>query len=171
MKEEWKDIADYEGFYQISNLGRVKSFPRKFTTKKPRILKGKPTPKGYLQVSLSTNNKVFPKYIHRLVADAFVFNAFDKLEVNHKDGDKKNNKANNLEWVTHAENQRHAGKNGLMASGERSARLKLKDYEIEQIRYMRSTGYKLKYIAYIYGVTFQHISSICLFKERSSKHD
>lgn len=109
MKEEWKDIVGYEGLYQISNLGRVKALHYhrgKSVGKKclsPRFPKDR-----YPYVGLCKDNHVKHAYIHRLVAEYFVPNPDGKPQVNHKDGNKSNNKAENLEWVTPRENTLHA---------------------------------------------------------------
>ena len=102
--EIWKDIKDYEGLYQISNYGRVKSFPRKGTELKEKIIKVRQNNYGYLVVGLCKNN--FRKYylIHRLVAKAFIPNPDNLPCVNHKDENPKNAKATNLEWCTHKYN-------------------------------------------------------------------
>ena len=120
MSEEWKDIDGYEGYYQISSYGRVKSLSRpiykkdgtfhrykKETIKKPKIDKD-----GYLTVTLSVDgiNKTFP--IHRLVANAFIPNADKTLEVNHIDLNRKNNCVNNLEWKSHTDNVKHSSEQG-----------------------------------------------------------
>ena len=96
MQEIFKDIKGYEGLYQISNIGTIKS-ARGFLT---------PTDNGngYLIVGLSKGGKRKNFYIHRLVAEAFIDNPNNKTVVNHKDYNKKNNNANNLEWLTQKEN-------------------------------------------------------------------
>ncbi len=104
MKEIWKDIEGYEGLYQISNLGNVKSLKNNI------ILKPSKNSKGYLQVFLWKNGSGKLLRIHRLVAKAFIPNFDDKPQVNHIDGNKQNNRVNNLEWVTNSENQKHAFK-------------------------------------------------------------
>lgn len=111
MQEVWKDIAGYEGRYQISNLGRVKGLPidEKFC-KRPNeiILKTFVCGSGYQEIILKNKDGRKPKLIHRLVAEAFIPNPEGKREVNHKDGDKSNNRYTNLEWVTPSENQTHS---------------------------------------------------------------
>ena len=94
MKEIWKDIKDYEGHYQVSNLSRVKSI--KFG--KERILKPVTDRHGYLLVSLWKNNKQKTYKVHRLVAEAFIPNPYNLPQVNHKDENPLNNNVNNLEW-------------------------------------------------------------------------
>lgn len=95
--EIWKDIKGYEGMYQISNLGRVKSFKMK-KVEHEYILKPYSTKKGYLRVSLSKHNKYKGPLIHRLVATYFLDNPYNYKEVNHKDENKQNNCVDNLEW-------------------------------------------------------------------------
>lgn len=92
--EEWKDIEGYEGLYQVSNYGRVKSlwFGRE------KILKGGKNARGYLVVGLWKDGKRVMKKVHRLVAEAFLENPQNLLEVNHKDEDKTNNSVSNLEF-------------------------------------------------------------------------
>ena len=94
MKEIWKDIKDYEGHYQVSNLSRVKSI--KFG--KERILKPVTDRHGYLIVGLWKNNKQKTYKVHRLVAEAFIPNPYNLPQVNHKDENPLNNNVNNLEW-------------------------------------------------------------------------
>lgn len=111
-QEIWKDIKGYEGLYQISNLGRVKSLPRNGTIKTKRIIKYELDKYGYPQVIL--NNKKHKCFrVHRLVAEAFILNPQNKSTVNHIDGNKTNNKVSNLEWNTVKENNDHALKTGL----------------------------------------------------------
>lgn len=114
----WKDIKGYEGLYQISNVGQVKSLDRivKHSGENERIQKGrilKPffnKDTGYVEIGLSKNGKSKKHRIHRLVADAFVPNLENKLEVNHIDEDKQKNTAINLEWCTRKENENHGTK-------------------------------------------------------------
>lgn len=105
MKEVWKDIEEYEGLYQVSNLGRVK----RVTTE--RILKGCRDSKGYLQVNLCKQGCVSKKLIHRLAAQTFIPNSENKVEVNHIDENKTNNRVDNLEWSTRKENCNHGTRN------------------------------------------------------------
>ena len=106
--EIWKDIEGCVG-YQVSNFGRVKSLKRGGE----RIMSLTPNHSGYLQVGLSCNNKVKKCRVHRLVAQAFIPNSLNKPQINHIDGDKLNNRADNLEWATASENIRHALATGL----------------------------------------------------------
>ena len=98
--EHWKEIACYEGLYEVSNLGRVKSLLHG----KDKILKPWKTHGGYLQVCLSKDGKVKHTLVHRLVADSFIPNPNNLETVNHKDEVKTNNVASNLEWMTRGDN-------------------------------------------------------------------
>ena len=110
MIEIWKDIKKFEGLYQVSNLGNVRSLKRNIILK-PSIASYRKTKNdGYYIVNLKSK----PYYIHRLVAEAFISNSENKLQVNHIDGNKKNNCVDNLEWVTPSENLRHAWNNNLI---------------------------------------------------------
>lgn len=108
----WKDIKQYEGYYQISNCGKVKSLKRKF--KNQRILKPGIPKNGYLFVCLCKNSNYSRFNIHRLVLETFVPNPENKPYCNHKDGNKHNNHIDNLEWVTNKENIQHAWRTGLI---------------------------------------------------------
>ena len=110
MKEVWKDVKGFEGLYRISNYGNVESVTRFDTLGRripSRIMKPQKNKKGYLHVKL-TKGRYYKHYlIHRLVADAFIGERPAELEVNHIDENKENNRADNLEYVTHSQNIRH----------------------------------------------------------------
>lgn len=115
MNEEWKDIEGYEGLYQVSNKGRVKVLPhlvrRGFCTCTcpEKILTPRKKDNVYLFVGLSKGSKKSQKqkYIHRLVASAFIENPLSKKEVDHIDGNRQNNNVENLRWVSRIENVRN----------------------------------------------------------------
>lgn len=115
MEEIWKDIEGYDGLYQVSNTGRVRSFIKwkDRISETPRILKQARQKTGYLFVGLSKDSNVKYERIHRLVAKAFLDNPENKPEVNHIDGDKTNNNLFNLEWATRSENGKHSYRMGL----------------------------------------------------------
>lgn len=114
MQEEiWKDIKNYEGLYQVSNLGNVRSIPRQGAHKTLHILKPGRTRKNYLQVSLTKNSIQKPFRVHRLVAIAFIPNPNSYPQVNHIDGNKQNNCVENLEWCTNEYNMKESWRLGL----------------------------------------------------------
>lgn len=106
--EVWKDIVGYEGLYQVSNLGRVKSLKRKVYAGRNRmrwqyeriLSNNKTNGNGYIVVSLNKESKSKNKYVHRLVAEAFLENPNNYKYINHKDQNTFNNNANNLEFCT-----------------------------------------------------------------------
>ena len=119
MKEIWKDIKNYEGLYQVSNLGKIKN-------SKGKILKGSKDRRGYLQVKLYNNKKYKMLMVHRLVGEVFLLKSdykkdknetgvinSEKLQINHIDGNKLNNKAQNLEWCSNLYNFKEAIRIGL----------------------------------------------------------
>ena len=122
MEEVWKDIPGYEGLYQASNLGKIRSLDKltkggnqygcQFITKKRgRILKEYFNKSGYKQVTLVVNNKAKRFILHRLVAKTFIPNPNNLPQINHKDEDKTNNCAKNLEWCTCSYNINYGSRN------------------------------------------------------------
>lgn len=109
MQEEWKDIVGFEGIYQISNFGRVKSLPKlvergkwgSFTLPERLLHPNVNKSRGYVEITLGTKKCPGRRFkVHRLVAEAFIPNPDNLPEVNHKDENKENNKVDNLEWCT-----------------------------------------------------------------------
>lgn len=116
----WKDIKGYEGMYQVSNTGEIRSLDRyilRSIDSIPRFQNGKIFSKitnadGYYQIKLSKNNIPTPFRVHRLVAEAFIPNLNNLPEVNHIDCNRKNNNVNNLEWTSHLDNVKHSSNQG-----------------------------------------------------------
>ena len=106
LLEIWKDIEGYEGLYQVSNLGRVKSL-KVSKIKSERIRKSYQQSSGYISIVLCKNGKVTNHKIHRLVANAFIDNPDNLPEVNHMDEDKTNNCVDNLEWCDSSYNKNY----------------------------------------------------------------
>lgn len=115
MEEIWKDIKDFEGSYQCSNFGRIRSLDRyiphnygSVELKKGQIIIPRLNKNGYLQLGLYKNSKRKQRYVHRIIAESFIDNPYSYPTINHKDGNKLNNNVENLEWVTYSENNKHA---------------------------------------------------------------
>lgn len=121
VTERWLPVVGYEGFYEVSDTGNIRGLDRSALTVegwtqhvKGITLKQKDTKDGYKEVTLQRNGKAHSIRVHRIVAMAFIGEPQGEAkEVNHKDGNKKNNNVSNLEWVTSSENQIHAYKMGL----------------------------------------------------------
>ena len=134
--EVWKDIEGFEGKYQVSNMGRVKSLTRKVWnyTKPGRILKPGMKENGYLQVSLRNGDKSEKHaHVHRLVANAFIPNPSNLPEVNHKNLNKKDNRVENLEWCTSRYNKAHFRNSPYAKSADRKKARTLANKSIQYI--------------------------------------
>lgn len=127
MKEIWKDIKGYEGLYQVSNLGNVKSLKRKrfnyrlqkiITVNSEKTLKSSLDGKNYLFVTLQNDKSRKNSKLHRLVAEAFIPNPNNLPQVNHIDGNKHNNNVNNLEWCSGSYNVQESFRLGLSKKGK-----------------------------------------------------
>ena len=128
LMEIWKSVKGFEGFYEVSDLGRVRSVKRTVLYKDGRmfkyesvLLKKTKDPRGYLQVGFNKNGKKSTHRIHRLVAENFIFNNSNDKEVNHIDGVKENNRLDNLEWVTSSENTKKGYELGLFEKARKKA--------------------------------------------------
>ena len=165
--EQWKDIVDYEGVYQISNLGRFKSLREHKTTKWPRkkkmtdrIAKVSFDKNGYLRTGLYRNKTAKTVKVHRLVAIHFIPNPENKPEVNHKKGIKTDNRFFMLEWNTVPENNQHAIDTGLIkVKGEDNKSSKLTEEQVVKIRTLYPE-YNFSEIARMYNVHHSTISRI-----------
>jgi len=142
MDEIWRDVKDYEGFYQISNLRRVLSLARYIFYKNGRKyylkehMMSQHLNAGYYAVSVHKNGIRDELKIHRAIAEAFISNPLNLPEVNHKDGNKLNNEISNLEWCTSRENQLHAYKIKLRIPtfGQEGCNAKLNDIDVYLIK-------------------------------------
>lgn len=176
MEEIWKDIKGYEGRYQVSNTGKVKSLTREWVfgntnsvqRKEETIVTQYVNKYKYCCVLLSTNSKKKSIKVHRLVAIAFIPNPENKPQVNHKDGDKQNNNDWNLEWNTAKENVKHAYDTGLKngSAGVKNGRVKLTEKDVIEIRRLSSTmsGYAIAKKYGIYQTTVSKILTRKLWK-------
>jgi hypothetical protein len=121
--EVWKDVVCYEGIYQVSNLGNVKRISKtrgvNIKYKNDYILKPMDNGKGYLRVKLTNNGISKRVMLHRIIAEAFIPNIYNKKVVNHINCNLKDNSINNLEWCTQSENCLHAVKLGRWTQGRK----------------------------------------------------
>lgn len=171
MNELWKPVKGFEGEYEVSNFGRVKSLDtiqRRSNGRvmcdfkiKGKILKPFRTGKGDGYYTVSIHGKFYK--VHRLVATAFVPNPCNLPQVNHIDGDKTNNSVNNLEWVTNLENMQHAVRKGLRPLGGKVPNAKFTNEQVQEIRKeyepnIRGKG--IKALAKKYGVAYSTIKNI-----------
>lgn len=146
--ERWIDIEDYEGYYAVSNYGRIKSLQRMvphgndYQVINERILKLKIIKTGYVHIAMNKNGIRKTKAVHRLVARAFLSDWDKNLQVNHIDGDKTNNNVRNLEMCNSSENMKHAYRLGLEKSmaGEKNVCAKLSNTQANEIRALRMTS-------------------------------
>lgn len=165
--DEWREIKGMEGIYDVSRDGRVRSRARLVRGSRgglrpiparilrPRIIR------GYCYVSLQAAGTVAQVSIHRLVAAAYLPETGGRRFVNHKDGDKKNNNVENLEWVTTSENNKHAFNAGLRSNaGEANSNSVLTDDQVRDIRRRLDQGETCASIARNYSVTDRAISRI-----------
>src|SRR5699024_63540 len=172
--EIWKDVEDFEGLYQISNLRRVMTLPKEkrfpktgqiqLFDKKIMKLNKAGRNREYLQIHFNKDGKRRRFYVHRLVALHFCDNFFEGAQVNHKDGIKTNNRADNLEWVTSSENMKHAHENKLISKRTIGKRVKLSEKDVEEIINLRKEkGLTYKELAALFDVS---ASTICRVMRR-----
>jgi hypothetical protein len=172
--ERWKYIDGYDGIYKVSTFGRVKAMRRKiklrsgFRLHEERIMKLSVNRRGYLYLKLpitaKKNGVRYKTYtVHRLVAVAFLKNINNKPEINHKWGDKKDNRITEIEWSTHSENVVHSYATGLKAGkkGESSHYAKFTENDVLEIRRLRQRGVSRGLVAEKFNTSPNYISSIC----------
>jgi hypothetical protein len=171
MNEIWKDIPEFEGYYQISNSGRLKRLERQVKCKnrpngfhiKEKILSSCNDGKGYVMGYLEVDGEKIARRIHRLVLITFRGIDPQKPQVNHINGIKSDNRLENLEWCTQYENVQHARKNGLFndAVGERNGWAKLTEKDILEIRRLkRETNIMNKDLCIKYKISNGQMSQI-----------
>lgn len=174
-REIWQPVVGYEGMYEVSNYGHVRSIDRVvphpsygIAVRKGQEIKPQLGRRGYLLVPLHQNGKLATKAVHRLVAEAFIGPRPDKHQINHIDCSKQNNSLPNLEYVTRSENMKHAYANGLIVVpycvGDKHYNAKLTADDVVGVRKRRSTGESYCSIAADYGVGRKTISDACEFK-------
>lgn len=158
MEEVWKYIDGYAEDYQVSNLGRVRSFKN---DKFGKLLSTSISHKGYERVRLyDRGSKMFS--VHRLVVQAFISNYNNLPQVNHINGIKTDNRVENLEWCTNLENIHHARKNNLVPDviGDNNPNVKINSNIVEEIINRYNSGETAKHIAGYFNITLSHTRSI-----------
>lgn len=155
-KEIWKDVKDYEGLYQVSNYGNVKRIKDNY------IFKQNKNSRGYRIITFTKNKKEKSVSVHRIVAETFISNPNNLSQINHIDGDKMNNKVDNLEWCTQSENMKHAYKTGL----EIKKGKKVKQYDLEG-NYIK-TWNKMNEAEKEMNITHGKISQVCRGKQKTA---
>ena len=163
MQEIWKDIQGYEGYYQVSNLGRVKSLNYK-RTKKEKILKPNITKVNYQQVHLCKNKQIKILYIHRLVAEMFIPNPNNFPIINHKDENPMNNIYSNLEWCDKKYNLNYGTAQERKAQKHNKPILQF-DLDSNFIKEYESITQASKEL----NIKIDYISSCCLGRRRKTK--
>lgn len=164
--EEWKDVVGYKGFYQVSNLGRLRSLDRESSGKryKGKIISSKYR-SGYIVDTLCKDGIKRKCRRHRLVAEAFIPNPEGKPEVNHIDGNKTNNQIGNLEWATHRENTDHAWIIGLTKAPPAQVPIKVVQmYEGSEIATYKS----IEIAGWINGISPEDICKCCKGKRKNA---
>lgn len=157
VAEEWRSVKGWP--YEVSDLGRV----RRLKNSRFGVYLS-PTKTRYPMVNFS--REIGPVYVHRLVADAFLGPRPRGKEIDHRDGNPKNNKPENLEYVTHSENISRAERNGLInhAKGERVKTSKLVSLEVQNIRDLKREGNSISYISNKYNVGWKQVYNIVNYK-------
>lgn len=169
--EIWKRVLDEPRPVEVSTLGRVRTLDYVAVStrlgiantqlRRGRVISPYYHEAGYLQLRIGANSRKKKYYVHRLVAMAFCDGYDPSLTVNHKDGDKENNRPENLEWVTKVDNSRHEWATGLVdLRGENQPNSILKEHQIKEICDRRRSGESARSIAIEYGVSVENIYKI-----------
>lgn len=169
MKEEWKDVVGFEGFYKVSNQGNIKSLPRQrrvgklncYISKERLLTPSKQVVVNYprYRVNLWKNNVSKQVKVHRIVAQAFIPNPENKPMINHKDNNSLNNCVENLEWCTNLENIRYSAKQWRMNCGEKNGGSRFKEGDILKMRSLIKNTSK-KDICKQFNVSISYLNEI-----------
>lgn len=161
MSEIWKKIPGFEEHYAISDHGVIRSIPRKGVNSSKRPISASFAHDGYARVVLSKNGKRHNKMIHALVLEAFVGPRPEGFLVRHLNGDRTDNRLENLTWGTALENQRDRITHGTDVRGEKNPQSSLTEQQVVEMRIKRHGGASLKELALEFGVTKTLVSTIC----------
>ena len=161
MLENWKEIPGFEGRYLISDNGVIRSLPRKGVGNSKRPISASLAHGGYARVVLLKDGKRYNKMIHALVLEAFVGPRPEGALVRHLNGDRTDNRLENLAWGTALENQRDRLAHGTDVRGEKNPQSSLTEQQVVEMRVKRHDGASLKELALEFGVTKTLVSTIC----------
>lgn len=170
MKEEWREVVGYEGWYSVSEHGRVRRDKAGQGCIKGRIIKPCNDSSGHLILNLYKNGMHRSYNVHNIVSSAFIGKKPKGFTANHKDGNKVNNHFSNLEYITKGDNTKHAWRIGLIESlkGEDHPKAILTNNKVLEIREKHILGEKIKNLVKKYGVSRGAIN--CIIFNRSWKH-
>ena len=166
MKEVWRPVVGYEGLYEVSSFGRIRSLERRARTangyrKVPgKIMSPRPHHAGYVCMQFCVGHKRSYKTYHRVVAEAFIPNPEGLPEINHKNGDKKDNRPENLEWCTRRQNIEHAQLTGLLKTGENHAGAKHSHDQALMVAGALLCGVPISQITHALGVSRSFVEDI-----------
>lgn len=166
IEEIWKDVVGYEGFYKISNFGRVNSLARN------KLMSPGIDDKGYLRVCLTKLGIRKTLRMHRMIMLSFVPNPLKRTDINHKNGVKSDCRLCNLEWCTRSENVLHAVRTGLKSrpKGVLNNKAVLNERDVLEIRASRKdrNRHTIRLLSNKFGITYHHVRSVMYYK--SWKH-
>lgn len=168
--EQWKSITGYEGLYEVSSLGRVRSlWDGRLQIHRTKVLKPMKNKCGYLFVVLFKNGERKMFRVHRLVSEAFIDNPLNKQEVNHKDEDKTNNRVDNLEWMTRNENINYGTHNERVAKAHiNHPKLSKPVLQFTKDEIFVNEYPSIKEVERQTGIANQSISACCIGKRKSA---
>lgn len=159
-QEIWKDVMGFESHYEISNLGSIRRKAGSYNTPKTRPVKSHIMPNGYVQAQLWMHNKAFHRYVHRLMLEAFVGLCPEGMECCHNDGNRQNNRLDNLRWDTHLSNITDTARHGNRCRGESQGSSKLTEADVLAIRCMIASGTPYDDICARYKISKPHVTRI-----------
>lgn len=163
MKEIWKPIKNYEGLYEVSNLGRIKSLPRRGTGNQEKILKPKTTKFGYYEIVLIRHYNRKSCKVHRLVAETFIPNPQNKPYINHKDFNGLNNHVDNLEWCTPKENTIYSRQRNRFINSDNLKKKKIAQYDLNDN--LINTWNSITEASILLNIDKSHIGACCKQKK------